>query len=203
MGIRAGGGWRAAVVAAVLVVLPGCGGGDGGASALPSTAGSGSAESASASSPAVTPTSVPSGSGVPSRLPEASRHDDVGAKAFGVYFVRVLDHAYRSQDAAPLTAASADSCRLCRQVASSVSTYGKPGYVWRGGLITVKDLSVSQPGSDRLVVVASVSISELVITDPAGHRVPYSEGAHPRAQLMITEEWAGSGWIVTDLALGT
>jgi hypothetical protein len=192
------------VAVAALAVLAGCGDDDG-SSALPSaTAGSSAASTSAAATSAAPSTSAGSGSSaVPSPAPQAAHEDDIGAKAFGVYFVRVLDYAFDRQDVAPLKAASADSCVLCNQVASSVSRYRKPGYTWRGGRITLKDLTISQPSPSRPVIVANVSISELKVTDPQGRPVPYSEGAHPRAQFLITEEWTDSGWTVTDLKLGS
>jgi hypothetical protein len=184
--------------------LTGCGGDKQSPGALPSETTTAPANSSPATTtPATTPPSTgPGGVPIPKPGSRAGEQSDTGAKAFGVYYVHLLDYTYATRDVAPLRQASDPACILCDGVADDVGKYQKPGYTFQGGRIALKDLTVSEPSVMQPVIIANISITELKVTDPAGKRDPYSEGAHPRAQLRITERWTGSGWRVSDLKLG-
>jgi hypothetical protein len=139
---------------------------------------------------------------VPVPGPEAAQRSDTGAKAFGVFYVKLLDYTYATRDVTPLRQASDRSCKLCSGIANDVGKYQQPGYTWHGGRITLKDLTISRPSPTQPVIVANVSITALNVTNPNGQRDPYSGPAYPRAQFMITEKWTGNRWIAADLLFG-
>jgi Family of unknown function (DUF6318) len=192
------------LAASGLAALAGCGGGDEGSGALPQpTATVETPPKTDTTPPEVTTASTgPGGVPVPAPGPEAGKQSDLGAKAYGVYYVKLLDYTYATRDVAPLRQASAEGCVVCQGTADDVAKFAKPGYKFEGGRINLKNLTVSQPSPSQPVIVANVSISALEVTDADGQRDPYSEAAHPRAQLLITEKWTGNGWTVTDLKVG-
>jgi hypothetical protein len=187
-----------------LAALAGCGGDKQSPGALPSETGTAPATSNPATTTQATtpPSTGPGGVPIPKPGPRAGEQSDTGAKAFGVYFVKIMDYTYATRDVAPLRRASITSCALCAQVAKSVSKYRQPGYKFEGGRITLRNLTVSQPSVMQPVIVANISITALNVTAPDGRRDPYSGPAHPRAQLVITERWTGSSWTVSDLLIG-
>jgi hypothetical protein len=174
---------------------------DKGSAALPT--GTARPTTTTATTPAATtpPATGTSGAPAPTPGPQASQQSDTGAKAFGVYFVKLLDYTYATRDVAPLRQAADAACVGCTGIADDVAKYAKPGYGWQGGRITLKDLTISQPGATP-VIVANVSVTALKVTDPSGRRDPYSGPAYPRAQFMITEKWTGGSWTVVDLKFG-
>jgi hypothetical protein len=194
----------ASLTTLTLTVLAACSKDSPSSTALPSATGAPPTTTAvTTAPPSSAPSTGPGGVAVPTPAPEAAQRSDTGAKAFGVYYVKLLDYTYATRDVAPLRQASDAACRVCQGTADDVSKFAKPGYKFEGGRFTLKDLTVSQPSPTQPVIVANISITGLTVTDPNGQRDPYSEAAHPRAQLMITEKWTGSGWTVTDLKVGT
>jgi hypothetical protein len=193
----------AGIATLALTAVTSCSKDSPGATALPSDTSAPPATTATTNPPPPPPPTGTGGAPVPTPAPAAAQRSDTGAKAFGVFYVELLDYTYATRDVAPLRQASDPACKLCTGIANDVGKYQQPGYTWQGGRISLKDLTISQPNPTQPVIVANVSITALNVTNPNGQRDPYSEAAHPRAQFMITEKWNGNGWTVTDLLFGS
>src|SRR3954453_2065092 len=100
------------------LVLAGCSGGDdgGGTAQGTTTAPAPTSTAVTTSAPPPTTTAPPTGPGgvpVPAPGPLAARHDETGAKAFAVYFVKVVDYVFATQDVSPISNVSTKECSLC------------------------------------------------------------------------------------------
>ncbi|MCY1675723.1 DUF6318 family protein [Pseudarthrobacter sp. SL88] len=198
----------AAVLAvAGTLLMAGCSGG------APADPGTGSPTPSQSASPSVPPTPTPSAVYKPADasgpaqnvpvpvLPEVAKTETKeGAEAFTKYWFSVLSYAYETGDTVELSGLSKPECNFCQGLVTDIEAAWAEDKWISGGQIEIPAATAKPASGASMQVVLQVLQKELTIHNQDGS--PYQEKtAATNAGSVAMVDFAGTGWVVSDLGL--
>lgn len=130
----------------------------------------------------------------PPVMPDAAKkHTRAGAKAFAIYYWRVVDYSQESLDVAPLQAISSTGCAGCRSGIKSIQDTGTAGGSISGGHPTVTPTRVWLLSRGDMQVDAKVVSTPEVVKQPGSPDQQFPGGTSTVHMTLVSEP---SGWMV-------
>lgn len=128
----------------------------------------------------------------------ATRHDDVGAKAFVKFYFAALTYAMKTGDTEPVSSISTDDCNTCSKLIGTIeATYAEKGSLSGNGW-TVLALRTVDDRPDGAHVYGFVRQSSQMQRDSTGSVVAHTPDKKFGIEVLAVWE---SGWRIREVAL--
>lgn len=145
------------------------------------------------SPPAATSTPAPT-TITTSPSPTSALSDEEAAKQAILAYYAALNAALHSRQTAGLRSTFKAGCLVCEQDADTIDKARQAGRTFEGGEVTVTRVRGTQRSSTKLLAMATVARSRMIVRDATGHAIVDEPAGS--IEKVFTLSGAGNGWLV-------